>query len=87
MKDDALKHLFDIREALTAVKGFVSGNSFKDYSRDELLRAQSKGNWRSSAKHSIVSAETAHQLPDRYAVTAMSFLIECIPGRSLIIYL
>ena len=39
MKDDALKHFFYIREALSAVKGFVSNKSFKDYSRDELLRS------------------------------------------------
>ena len=39
MKDDLRKHLLDILEAAKAIKGFVAGKSFKDYSTDELLRS------------------------------------------------
>lgn len=39
MKDDIRKHLQDILDAAKAIKGFVAGKSFKDYSTDELLRS------------------------------------------------
>ena len=39
MKDDLRKHLHDILESAKAIKGFVAGKSFKDYSADELLRS------------------------------------------------
>lgn len=39
MKDDIRKHLQDILDAVKAIKGFVAGKSFKDYSTDELLRS------------------------------------------------
>ena len=37
MKDDILKHLYDIREAALAVKNFVADKSLEDYRGDELL--------------------------------------------------
>ena len=39
MKDDLLKHLYDIREAASAIFRFVFGKSFADYEQDELLRS------------------------------------------------
>jgi uncharacterized protein with HEPN domain len=39
MKDEVLKHLYDIREAALAIKAFIAGRSFDDYSKDELLRS------------------------------------------------
>jgi uncharacterized protein with HEPN domain len=39
MKDDLLKHLYDIREAALAIKAFVTNKTFEDYSGDELLRS------------------------------------------------
>jgi len=39
MKDEILKHLHDIREAASAIKGFVTGKRFEDYHADELLRS------------------------------------------------
>ncbi len=39
MKDDILKHLYDIRESALAISRFVSGKTFDDYMQDELLRS------------------------------------------------
>jgi len=39
MKDELLKHLFEIREAALAIFGFVKDKTFEDYERDELLRS------------------------------------------------
>ncbi len=39
MKDEVLKHLYDIREAALAIKAFVAERRFDDYSKDELLRS------------------------------------------------
>lgn len=39
MKDSVLKCLYDIREAASAIKGFIAGKDFDDYSTDELLRS------------------------------------------------
>jgi uncharacterized protein with HEPN domain len=39
MKDEILKHLYDIREAALAIKAFVAGSDFKNYSTNELLRS------------------------------------------------
>jgi len=39
MKDEILKHLYDIREAAMAVKAFVAEKGFDEYSKDELLRS------------------------------------------------
>ena len=39
MKDEILKHLYDIREAALAIKAFVAGRDFDEYSKDELLRS------------------------------------------------
>ena len=34
-----LKHLYDIREAASAVSRFTTGKTFEDYEQDELLRS------------------------------------------------
>jgi uncharacterized protein with HEPN domain len=39
MKDDVLRHLFDIRESATAIRQFLVGKSFHEYSEDQLLRS------------------------------------------------
>jgi uncharacterized protein with HEPN domain len=39
MKDDFLKHLYDIKEAASAILRFVRGKTFDDYEQDELLRS------------------------------------------------
>jgi len=39
MKDEILKHLYDIREAAMVIKSFVAGKGFDEYSKDELLRS------------------------------------------------
>jgi uncharacterized protein with HEPN domain len=39
MKDETLKHLFDIKEAASAILSFVKNKTFDDYNRDELLRS------------------------------------------------
>ena len=39
MKDEILKHLYDIREAAMAIKAFVAGRGLDEYSKDELLRS------------------------------------------------
>jgi len=39
MEDEVLKHLYDIREAASAIRGFVAGRTFEDYRQDELLRS------------------------------------------------
>lgn len=39
MKDDTCAHLHDILQAAGAVKSFVTGKSFIDYSSEELLRS------------------------------------------------
>ncbi|MBM4066949.1 MAG: DUF86 domain-containing protein [Planctomycetes bacterium] len=39
MKDEILKHLFDIREAALAIFLFIRGKRFEDYEQDELLRS------------------------------------------------
>lgn len=39
MRDEILKHLYDIREAASAISRFVRGKAFDDYEQDELLRS------------------------------------------------
>ncbi len=39
MKDEALAHLYDILQSANAVKAFVAGHDFDDYSSDEQLRS------------------------------------------------
>ena len=39
MENELLKHLFDIREAASAIFRFVHGKKFEDYKQDELLRS------------------------------------------------
>jgi uncharacterized protein with HEPN domain len=39
MKEVSLAHLHDIFQAARAIKGFVSGATFDDYARNELLRS------------------------------------------------
>ena len=39
MRDEILKHIFDIREATLAILGFVKDKKFEDYEQDELLRS------------------------------------------------
>jgi uncharacterized protein with HEPN domain len=39
MRDEVLKYLYDIREAASAIKGFVAGKCFDDYCKDDLLRS------------------------------------------------
>ena len=39
MRDEVLAHLHDIIQAGRAIKKFIAGRSFQDYSTDELLRS------------------------------------------------
>jgi uncharacterized protein with HEPN domain len=39
MKDEVLKHLHDVRDAADAIRRFVAGKTFDDYTNDELLRS------------------------------------------------
>lgn len=39
MDDRVLKHLYDVLLAARAVRGFVDGKTFDDYSANELLRS------------------------------------------------
>lgn len=39
MRDEILKHLYDIKEAALAIFRFVRGKTFEDYEQDELLRS------------------------------------------------
>jgi uncharacterized protein with HEPN domain len=39
MADDILKHLYDIREAASAIRQFVEDKSFQEYGEDELLQS------------------------------------------------
>lgn len=39
MEDETRKHLYDIQESAFWIFAFVSGKSFDDYRRDELLRS------------------------------------------------
>ena len=39
MKDDVAAHLHDVLQAARAVKEFIAGKTFDDYSGDELLRS------------------------------------------------
>ena len=39
MEDDLLTHLYDIREAASAILRFVRGKTFDDYEQDELLQS------------------------------------------------
>lgn len=39
MKDEVLAHLYDILTAANAVKAFVAGHGFDDYSSNEQLRS------------------------------------------------
>jgi uncharacterized protein with HEPN domain len=51
MKDDLLAYLDDILRSGKAIKAFVAGCTFEDYSSDELLRSGVEG----YASRSIVS--------------------------------
>jgi len=37
--DDVLKHLYDVREAAVAIRRFLHGKTFSDYSSDEILQS------------------------------------------------
>jgi len=39
MKDEILSHLHDILQAGRAIKGFIAGCTFDQYSSNELLRS------------------------------------------------
>ena len=39
MKDEILSHLHDILQAGKAIKGFIAGSTFDQYSSNELLRS------------------------------------------------
>ena len=39
MKDETLKYLHDIREAVLAIIQFVEGKTFEAYTGDELIRS------------------------------------------------
>ena len=39
MKDETLKYLYDIQDAVRAIIRFVEGKSFDDYTEDELIRS------------------------------------------------
>lgn len=39
MEDELLKHLYDIKEAASAILRFVCGKTFAEYEQDELLRS------------------------------------------------
>jgi uncharacterized protein with HEPN domain len=39
MEDDLLKHLYDAREAVSAILRFVRSKTFEEYEQDELLRS------------------------------------------------
>ena len=39
MRDEILKHLYDIKEAASAISRFITGKTFEDYEQDELLRS------------------------------------------------
>ena len=39
MRDDVLKELYDIREAAFAIRHFVTGKKYEDYTEDDLLRS------------------------------------------------
>ena len=39
MKDEILSHLHDILQAGKAIKGFIAGRTFDQYSSNELLRS------------------------------------------------
>ena len=39
MKDEILKHLYDVKDAASAIKRFVDGKTFDDYKRNALLQS------------------------------------------------
>ena len=39
MKDEILKHLYNVREAAGAIIRFIENKTFDDYEQDELLRS------------------------------------------------
>ena len=39
MKDEILKHLYDVKEAAGAIIRFIENKTFDDYEQDELLRS------------------------------------------------
>jgi len=39
MKDEILAHLHDVVQAGHAIRAFISGRTFEDYTSDELLRS------------------------------------------------
>ena len=39
MKDEILKHLYDITDAALAIKRFIEGKTFDDYKGDALLQS------------------------------------------------
>jgi uncharacterized protein with HEPN domain len=39
MKDEILKHLYDINDAALAIKRFIEGKTFDDYRGDALLQS------------------------------------------------
>ena len=39
MKDEILKHLYDVKDAVLAIKKFIEGKTFDDYWGDALLQS------------------------------------------------
>ena len=39
MKDEILKHLYDVKDAASAIKRFIEGKTFDDYKRNALLQS------------------------------------------------
>jgi uncharacterized protein with HEPN domain len=39
MKDEILKHLYDVKDAALAIKRFVEGKTFDDYKENSLLQS------------------------------------------------
>ncbi|MBU4208930.1 MAG: hypothetical protein KKH84_07605 [Proteobacteria bacterium] len=39
MKDEILKHLYDVKDAALAIKRFIEGETFDDYKGNALLQS------------------------------------------------
>jgi uncharacterized protein with HEPN domain len=39
MKDEILKHLYDVKDAALAIKRFIEGKTFDDYKENALLQS------------------------------------------------
>jgi len=50
MKDEILKHLYDVKDAALAIKRFIEGKAFDDYKGDALLQSGVERNLKSLAR-------------------------------------